>query len=172
VTGVQTCALPIYRYAFYNTYETKDHRYIAIGCLEPRFWIRLCQCLGKEDWIELQFNDPRRFEIIEAMRGIFKMKDLADWEAEFEGKDICWGRVNSIDDVLENPLFIERGMVNDYETENGKRSKALGIPVKMSGTPGSLRTPPTSFGRDTEAILIELGYSGAEINVLKKDGIL
>lgn len=161
-----------HRYAFYNTYETSDQRYLSIGCLEPRFWIKLCECLGKHEWTNLQFDEAKRCEIIESMRLIFKGKTLVEWTKTFEGLDICWGTVNSLDDVLESPLLNEREMVVDYVTDTGKMSKTLGIPVKLGLTPGSLRTAPTSFGKDTESILREFGCSDSDIVSFKNKNII
>ena len=161
-----------HRYAFYNTYETADHRYLSLGCLEPRFWTRLCQCLEREEWMTLQFDETRRLEIIDSMRSLIKDRPLSHWVETFDGQDICWGAVNSLDDIMESPLFKEREMVADYTADNGKTEKTLGIPVKLSDTPGSLRTPPTSFGKDTESILREFGYSDREIVYLKEKKII
>lgn len=161
-----------HRYAFYNTYETLDHYYLSLGCLEPRFWIKLCECLNKQEWISLQFDEAKRFELIESMRVVFKGKTLAEWETIFEGRDICWGKVNSLDDMLESPLFKEREMVVDYITDNGITSQTLGIPVKLGGTPGSLRTAPASFGKNTESILREFGCSDSDIASFRNKNII
>jgi crotonobetainyl-CoA:carnitine CoA-transferase CaiB-like acyl-CoA transferase len=154
-------------YAFYNTYETADHRFLSIGCLEFRFWQRLCRCLDREDWIGLQFDECRKQELIDALRALFKTKTLDEWEVLFEGQDICWGRVNSLDEVLEQPVFHSRQMIVDQP-----EPKTLGIPVKMSRTPGTLRRAPVRFGQDTQAILDELGYSREQIDHMKRQGVI
>jgi crotonobetainyl-CoA:carnitine CoA-transferase CaiB-like acyl-CoA transferase len=77
-----------------------------------------------------------------------------------------------MDDILEHPLFEERQMVEQFYTSNGARRKTLGIPVKLSETPGSLRSAPASFGNDTDSILIELGYSDEKIEDLRGKGVL
>lgn len=154
-------------YAFYNTYETADHRFLSLGCLEFRFWQTFCRTLGREDWIGLQFDEERKQELIDALRTLFKTKTLDEWEALFEGQDICWGRVNSIDEVLERPVFQSRRMVVDLP-----EPKTLGIPVKLSRTPGTLRRAPVKFGQDTETILSQLGYSREEIDHMKHRGII
>ncbi len=161
-----------HRYAFYNTYETSDQRYIALGCLEPRFWIRLCECLDRRDYIHHQFDEDKRCGMIDDLRLLFRQKTLEQWTQFFENKDVCWGAVNSIDDVLESRLFREREMVVDYTTEQGVKDKTLGIPVKLNETPGTLRTPPASFGKDTENILREFGYSDSDISDLNDKCIL
>jgi crotonobetainyl-CoA:carnitine CoA-transferase CaiB-like acyl-CoA transferase len=63
-------------------------------------------------------------------------------------------------------------MVVNIRGKNGKSSKTLGVPVKLSETPGTVRTPPVDFGASTTYILQELGYSANEIKELKADGVV
>jgi len=152
-----------HRYACYNTYETADGRYISIGAVENRFWKRLCEIMGVPGYASLQYDEVRRAEITEFMRTAFKKKTLEEWEAILSSEDVCWGRVQNLSEVLEDPLFAEREMIVEFTAKDGKKSKALGVPVKLSETPGTVRTPPPSFGENTEAILSELGYGNDRI---------
>ena len=160
-----------HRYACYNTYETADRQFLSIGALEKRFWIQLCALLDLSDYAELQYDDQRRIEIIDSMRHAFKQKTLDEWNAVFGDKDICWGRIQSLSEVLEDPLFRQREMVIEIEGNDGKTTKTLGVPVKLSDTPGAVRTPPVDFGASTPAILQELGYSENEIKRFEKEGV-
>ena len=160
-----------HRYACYNTYETADGQFLSIGAVEKRFWQQLCDFLGVPDYAELQYDDQHRSEIIDFMRHTFKQKTLDAWDAVFGDLDICWGRVQSLSEVLEHPLFRQREMVVEIEGHDGKTSKALGVPVKLSDTPGAVRTPPVDFGESTPEILRELGYSDNEIKRLEEDGV-
>jgi crotonobetainyl-CoA:carnitine CoA-transferase CaiB-like acyl-CoA transferase len=72
-----------HRYACYNTYETADRQYLAIGAVEKRFWQNLCEHLGVPEYVDLQYDEERRQEIITLMRRIFGEKTLAEWEEEF-----------------------------------------------------------------------------------------
>jgi crotonobetainyl-CoA:carnitine CoA-transferase CaiB-like acyl-CoA transferase len=161
-----------HRYACYNTYETADGRYLAVGALENRFWKNLCTHLGLEEYIPLQYDEERREEIIARFREIFAGKTLAEWEAELEPVDGCVEAVRSLDEILQHKLFRERGAVRDFTDHRGRTVPALGLPVKMSQTPGSLRTPPVAFGQDTEAVLGELGYSAEAIDGFREAGVI
>lgn len=161
-----------HRYAFYNTYETADHHYLSLGCLEFRFWKSLCECLDRPAWIERQYEESRKDELIADMRAIFRSKRLDEWKKTFEGKDVCWGNVNSLDEVLENPLFKEREMIIDDLRDTGEKKKTIGIPVKLSRTPGTIHRPPSAFGKDTGSILSELGYSKDDIQNFNHQGII
>jgi len=134
-----------HRYACYNTYETADGRYLSIGAVENRF--------------------------LQNMRHIFKQKTLDEWDAILADHDICWGRIQSTKEVLDDPLFRQRDMVVEIEDKDGKKSETLGVAVKLSKTPGSVRTPPVEFGESTTAILRELGYKEEQIKAFAENEV-
>ncbi len=160
-----------HRYACYNTYETADGRFISIGAVENRFWRQLCELLAVPEYADLQYDDQHRKEILDFVRNAFKQKTLDKWDAILGDLDICWGRVQSLSDVLDDPLFRHREMVVEIEGYDGKTSKTLGVPVKLSETPGAVRTPPVDFGESTPDILRELGYSEKEIKRFEEEGV-
>lgn len=161
-----------HRYACYNTYETADSRYISIGAVEYRFWKQFCEILDLPEYIPCQYDDIRRKEIIESVRGIFRKKTLDEWKEIFADSDTCWAPVRTLEEVLDAPLFRERQMVTAVETPDGRKSTALGVSIKLSDTPGSIRTPPVSFGENSGDILGEIGYTAEEIRALEKKGVI
>ena len=160
-----------HRYAFYNTYETSDGRHISIGAVENRFWKKLCEHMGVPEYTTLQYDENRREEILDFMRTSFKSKTLAEWETELADLDVCWGKIQNLDEVLNDPLFRVRGMVVDILQKNGKKAATIGVPVKLSETPGIVRTPPVGFGENTVSILQELGFTEGQIKVFKDKGV-
>ncbi len=165
-------ALLSHRYGCYNTYETADGRYLALGAVENRFWRGLCEHVGRPEYIALQYDEERRQEIIDFLRKTFHAKTLGEWEKELAGLDICWAPVKTMDEVLVDPLFQAREMVHTYTDMRGETRHGFGIPVKMSGTPGSIRTTPRPFGSATREILEEIGYSAAEIDGFVAAGVV
>ena len=140
--------------------------------VEYRFWEKLCEVLEMPDYAALQYNDRHRREILDFMRAAFRKKTLDEWEATLGDLDICWGRVQSLSEVLDDPLFRQREMVVEIKGPNSKKSKTLGVPVKLSDTPGSVRTAPVGFGESTAAILEELGYTSEEIKALAEKEVI
>ena len=161
-----------HRYACYNTYETADGRYLSIGAVENRFWKQLCDTLEVPEYAPLQYDDQRREEILQHLRTTFQQKTLDQWDAVLGDLDICWGRIQSTREVLEDPLFLQRETVVEIEGHDGKKSKTLGVSVKLSETPGSVRTPPVNFGESTAAILQEMGYTDEEIKGFEKNDVI
>jgi crotonobetainyl-CoA:carnitine CoA-transferase CaiB-like acyl-CoA transferase len=161
-----------HRYACYNTYETADGRFLSIGAVENRFWKRLCDHLGVPQYGALQYDDSRRKEILEFMRSTFKKKTLDEWTAELADLEICWGRVQTFSEVLDDPLFREREMFLELQGKAREKQAAIGVPVKLSDTPGSLRNAAVDFGESTPSILKELGYTQDQIMEFTKNDVI
>jgi crotonobetainyl-CoA:carnitine CoA-transferase CaiB-like acyl-CoA transferase len=83
-------------------------------------------------------------------------------------RDICFGPVASMEEMLEDPHVRHRKMV--VELEGGRRT--LGNPVKLSATPPEVRTGGPRLGEHTEAVLARLGYSAADIASLRERGVI
>ena len=161
-----------HRYACYNTYETADGRFLSIGAVENRFWKRLCDHLNVPHYAALQYDDSHREEILDFMRVTFKRQTLDEWDAELADLEICWGRVQSFSEMLADPLFREREMILELKGSPGEKKAAIGVPVKLSQTPGSVRSAAVDFGESTSAILKELGYTEEEIEILAKKDVI
>ncbi len=161
-----------HRYACYNTYETADGRYLALGAVENKFWRGLCEHLGRPEYIALQYDEERREEIIGFLRGQFLTQTLAAWEKDLAHLDICLSVVKTMEEVLTDSLFQEREMVHSYTDMDGAERRGFGIPVKMSHTPGRIRTPPGPFGEGTRDVLAEAGYSNDQIAAFIAAGVV
>lgn len=161
-----------HRYACYTLYETADNRSISIGALENRFWKNLCEHFDAPEYIEQQFDEDRREDIIEFFKKQFAKKTLAEWEDELADLEICWAPVRNMDEVLTEPLFSEREMFVEPGNKKDGGHVEIGIPVKLSETPGQVLTAPVSFGENTEALLKEYGYSNKDIKKLKDKSVI
>jgi len=165
-------AVLAHRYACYNVYETADGRYISIGAVENQFWQNLCNALGVPEYGPLQYDDEHREEMVRFFRKTFKMKTLEEWITELKEKEVCWGKVQRFTEVLRDPLFSARDMVGEVKNDKGEPVTVLGIPVKLSDTPGSIRKAPVGFGESTRKILGELGYGEGQIDEFFENGIV
>ncbi len=161
-----------HRYACYNTYETADGRFLAIGALEHRFWQTLCQHLNCPHYIALQYDEQAREKIINDFRSLFLTKTLADWNRELAGLEICFAPVKNMAEILVDRHLLEREMVHSYVGEDGEEKHGFGIPVKLSGTPGSIRTVPGGFGEQTRKVLLDTGYSTEQIDAFYANGVV
>jgi crotonobetainyl-CoA:carnitine CoA-transferase CaiB-like acyl-CoA transferase len=161
-----------HRYACYNTYATKDDRYIGVGCVEQRFWEKLCRFLEMPELIPRQYDEAHRTDTIARLRRKFKARTLEEWELAMQGLDICCGAVRTLDEALDAELFRARGMLHRWPLPGGGDQTDIGIPIKLTATPGALRTPPVRFGQHTAAILEELGYTTDDVARLAAQGVI
>ena len=161
-----------HRYGCYNTYATRDGRCLALGAVENRFWRGLCEHLQRPDYIALQYDEERREEIIDFLRQRFLTKTLSEWQAELAELDICCSAVKTMEEVLTDPLFKAREMVYSYADAGGAKRHGFGIPVKLSGTPGRIRTMPGRFGEGTREILVQAGYTDDQIDGFVAGGVV
>lgn len=143
----------------YNVYETKDGKYISVACLEPQFWENLCTTLGREDLIAHQRNEEKKEEIFSAFSDIFRTKTRDEWMHILQEKNVCTAPVNTLDEVLTDPQVLHRRMMLDIDSPAGGKVKQVGISVKLSETPGEIRSLAPLLGQHTEDVLTDLGYS-------------
>ena len=154
----------------YNVYETKDGKIITIGAIEPWFFANLCRALGREDLVEHEYNSARRAEIQESFRAIFRTKTRDEWFEILIRTDVCVGKMNTLDEVEADPQVQARKMIVELDTPEGRKVKQVGISVKLSETPGSIRSLAPTLGQHTEEIMHGLGYSDEQIEKWRADG--
>ena len=134
------------------------------------FWANLCRLLGCEQFVADQWAEgERRDEMFHFLRAAFREKTLAEWTTLLGDAEVCFGPVNSIDDVFADPQVRHRNMIVDIEGPMGPM-RSTGVPIKLSDTPGSIRTPPAIYGEHTDAVLAEIGYSSEQIAALRAAG--
>jgi len=161
------------RYPCYNVYETKDGEFISLGALEHRFWVVLCQKLGREDYIAHQFDEgEKRAEIFQFLRQTFSGKTREEWMKELKDLDVCIGKVLHLEEALNDPQVTYRQMVVEFSDSQKGRMKLLASPIKLSETPPDIRRAPAKFGEHTDMVLQEMGFKPEEIGVMKREGVI
>jgi alpha-methylacyl-CoA racemase len=86
--------------ACYRLYETADGRWLTIAALEPKFWSRLCQVVGRDDLAPRHFDTDQEALAAE-FAGLFRTRSLADWLQLFEGEDVMAGPVSTLAEAAE-----------------------------------------------------------------------
>lgn len=127
--------------AYYNVYETQDGRYLAVGAVEAKFWKVFCEQIGREEFIERQFEPVEsQREMQREIEEIIKTKTLSEWAEIFEPLDACVSPILTFPEVEEHPQVQARNMIQTFEDEEDGTIKHIGIPIKLSKTPGKIRS--------------------------------
>lgn len=127
--------------AYYNIYETKDGRHLAVGAVEAKFWSAFCEIIEREDLITEQHVPPQeQRQMQQEVQGIIKTKTLAEWTEIFEPIDACVSPILTFAEMEENPQIQAREMIETFEDEKLGAVKHIGIPIKLSKTPGKIRS--------------------------------
>jgi alpha-methylacyl-CoA racemase len=151
---------------WYDTYRTKDGRWLAVGAIEKRFYEAFLRRLGldaadlpkqhdRSGWPQLR----RRFA--EVIAG----KTREEWERTFEGSDACVAPVLSLAEVAHHPHNAARAT---FVERDGVLQPAPA--PRFSRTVPAMGSPPRPAGADTDDVLADLGFSAAEIDALKNAG--
>jgi crotonobetainyl-CoA:carnitine CoA-transferase CaiB-like acyl-CoA transferase len=161
-------------FACYNLYETKDGRHMSLGALEPQFWRAFCGAVAHPEWDRADYIEPGAHQKVLTMEvaELFKERTQAEWVAHFSKHDCCCEPVLNLEEAQRDPQIHARRMVVDLMHERWGTYRQLGIAPKFSGTPGTLRSHAPELGEHTEAILTELGYAAAQIEELRRQGVV
>jgi len=157
---------------FYGVYETKDGKYVSIAALEPWFYANLCELLGREDLLPYEWDAAKCDELSAEFRKIFRTKTRDEWVKLLRQKDVCVAPVNSVNEVFEDPQVIQREMAVEIEHPTLGRVKQVGIGIKLSDTPGEVRSVAPKPGQHTDEIMLELGYARESIAELRGSGAI
>ena len=154
----------------YRPYQCADG-WVTLGALEPKFWQAWCRGVGREDLIEKQFEPPGSAAHVQA-QAIFMERTRAQWEAFAGEHDCCLEPVLDFDEALESELVKAREMVVEHHQPGAIETvRLLGVPVKLSETPGDAgQRPGPALGEHTAEVLGAAGYSAEEIAALEESG--
>lgn len=156
----------------YQVFEASDGYFVlAVG--NDSLWHRFVQAMDMKVFDDPRFEtNPKRVEnrdvLIDILDEIFKEQPAAHWVQLFENAKIPCGPVNKFSDILNDEHVKQREMVVDHPDLGDY--KLLGVPVKLSRTPGQIQSVPPGLGEHTEDILTSLGYSQKEIDSYSESG--
>ena len=149
---------------------------VAVG--NDQLWRTFCGVLGADDLAD----DPRfrtnkdRVAARETLRPMLverlRARPAAEWLADLKAAGVPCGGVRDLEQVFTDPQVLERAMVVALDHPIAGAIRQLGVPVKLDGTPGAVRTPPPTLGQHTAAILGELGIGDAEAARLRAAGAI
>ena len=162
------------KWACYGVYPAKDGKFLSVGALEPKFWKRLCEALGRPEWVPMQYEPGQtQAELKEGLRGVFLGQDRAYWLERFKGEDVCIGPVLEPEEAILEPQARSNGLFLELDHPRAGKLIQLGLPWRFSSLPKAPPFKPApGLGEHTMEILKGLGISQAKAAQLKKEGVV
>ncbi|WP_404328540.1 CaiB/BaiF CoA transferase family protein [Mesobacillus maritimus] len=161
----------------YQAFETKDG-YVIIGVPNDWLWKKMCDALGLDDlkdhpkYAENINRVANREELVGILTEYTKTKESAEIIDILKRAGVPSGPINNIAQLLEHPQVIHREMVQEVQHPTIGALKMLGVPLKLSETPGSIRKAPPLLSENTKEVLETLGYNSEDLKNFKEKGVI
>ncbi len=158
------------KFAFYDTYETKDGKWLSVGAIEPHFYAELCKRLGLAEYVEHQMDEGKQDEIRAAFGAAFKRRDRDDWVAELAPNDTCVAPVYTIPELVEDSHFRQRDVFMQAEHREHGSFRQVGPILAGGRRQQPAHRVPDPEQSEVEEILAELELSADEVRSLIASG--
>jgi alpha-methylacyl-CoA racemase len=152
---------------FYEVYETSDGKHVAVGSLEPKFYLELLRLTGLENETSARQNDMASWPAMKRrLAAIFRSRSRDEWCRIMEGSEVCFAPVLTMSEAPAHSHNRHRGTF----VEAGGVVQPAPAP-RFSRTPGAIQRPPSAPGADTEMALRSWGFSAEEVQRLCASGV-
>ena len=159
----------------YQAFRAADG-WLTIGGANQANWERVTRVLGAPEWAadaRFRTNADRMNnlpDLVSLMSGRLKTRPAREWLAALEAEGVPCGPINSIAEMAADPQTAAREMVVELEHPRAGHTRALGLPVKLSATPGRVTRAAPLLGQHTREVLAEFDFSSEEIDQLLASG--
>jgi crotonobetainyl-CoA:carnitine CoA-transferase CaiB-like acyl-CoA transferase len=161
----------------YDTFPAEDGDFFLAVGNDDQFG-RLCAAVGLNGLVaDSAFStNPARVVNHSRLRAhlsaAFTKKSVSHWVSVLGQAGVPCGAVRSVSDALNDPQVLARDMVRAVEHATAGTLKVLGVPIRLSETPGTVRTAPPTLGQHTIAALSELGFGDEDVAELRRKGVI
>jgi crotonobetainyl-CoA:carnitine CoA-transferase CaiB-like acyl-CoA transferase len=155
---------------FYTVYRCRDGGGLAVGALEPKFWEKLCQALGRPELAGRQWaTGETRVQTRASLAALFATRDRDEWVSTLATHDVCVEPILAFDEVTMHPAAA--GALMDAPV-GPARLRTVAPPVRFSGTPAEPPARPPALGEHTDEVLGEAGFTRADVERMRRQGVL
>jgi crotonobetainyl-CoA:carnitine CoA-transferase CaiB-like acyl-CoA transferase len=161
----------------YGVFRTRDG-FVTLGATGDKRWRAFCELLGVPEWLD----DPRfasngaryenRYELAELIGAKLQARTSDEWEKILNAAGIPCGPIYRVDQALDDPQVRDREMIVERPHPELGTVRLLGLPVKLSSTPGDIWRVPPALGEHTDEVLREIGFDDAELTRLRAEGVI
>jgi len=162
----------------YETFAAADGDFVvAVGNDEQ--WRRFCavlklDALAADDRFTTNRLRLANYDTLRPILGeMLRARTRAEWVGELKKAGVPCGSVRDVAEVLQDPQLDARGMIQQVEHAVAGALRVTGVPIKLSDTPGAVRTAPPVLGQHTESILsLDVGLTPEEIEDLRASRVV
>ena len=162
----------------YQTFRTRT-RDLALAVGSEKLWRIFCPLIGRADLLEdARFRnnterDRNRAALVSILEAKFLEKSYEEWEKILLDAGIPVGAINDLAQVVEHPQVKARGAFVESVHPRAGKVRITGVPLRLSDTPGEVRSPAPVLGEHTEQVLRDLlNLSAAEIAALREARVI
>lgn len=165
----------------WNHYEAEDGKWIMLTMAQlGRYWPKFREAIKEAtgellepermtvEW--LRMNTMELLQLMPKIDEIFKTRHAAFWRELFQKHDMLIEIVQEYADLEADPQVVANEMITGFDHPTFGHLRMVAPAVKLSATPGSIRSPAPEFGQHTEDVLLEAGYNWEEIEQLRANG--
>ena len=159
----------------YQAFRAADG-WLTIGGANQANWERMGRVLGAPEWLadeRFRSNALRMSNLqalTELMNARLRTRTVREWIQALEAEGVPCGPINSVADMAADPQTAARAMVVELDHPIAGATRALGLPIKLSATPGKVARAAPLLGQHTREVLAEFGFSSVEIEALVASG--
>ena len=161
----------------YQALRTRNG-YLNLGAATQPTWEQLCRAIGREDLMDDdRFRNPwdrkaREQELADLLEGTFTTQDTEHWLELLDGAGVVAGPIYNMEQVYRDPQVLAREMLVDLEDPDLGTIHSIGVPVKLSATPGKIRRRAPALGEHSAEVLREHGFGQEEVDRLMAEGVV
>ena len=161
----------------YQALRTRNG-YLNLGSATQPTWEQLCRAIGREDLMDDdRFRNPwdrkaREKELADLLEETFTTQDTEHWLELLDQAGVVAGPIYNMEQVYRDPQVLARDMLVDIEDPELGTIHNIGVPVKLSETPGKIRRRAPALGEHSSEVLLEHGFTQAEVESLMAEGVV
>jgi len=161
--------------SLYGAFAAKDGN-VVIAAQADDAWARLAQLLGGEalddKFKTMVGRNAHRLAMLPLVRAWTAQKSVSDVLKTLDAADVPSAKIQGIDDVVNDPQIIARGMLVEQDHPVAGRIRLPNVPFKFSGFDATITEPAPLLGQHNREIAQSLGFSAQDIDAMQRDGVL
>jgi len=161
-----------------NRYACKDGRWVVFNMPEEHYWPRFCKALGQDRWLQEPRYETGKLryqaisELVTAVDAILATRSRDEWGRIFDDAGLIWGPVLGLHEIPDDPQAVALGMFPPLQDEKIGAYPTVRIPMRFADADARPRRRSPGIGEHTDTVLGEAGLSTAQIDELRKAGIV